>query len=414
MKNMWEEKLSPVVKSIPPSGIRKFFDLVSETRGVISLGVGEPDFVTPWHIREAAIYAIEQGYTMYTSNYGLLELREVIRDDIYKNYEVQYDPRAEILVTVGVSEALDLAMRAVICPGDEVLIPEPSYVSYAPTAVLAGGKPVFMQTTMDNNFVLTPEQVEKSITPRTKVLMISYPNNPTGAVMDRETMLGLAEVAKKHDLIIISDEIYDKLNYTGEQTCMAALPGMRERTILLNGFSKAYAMTGWRIAYAAAHADFISAMTKIHQYSILCTPISAQMAAMEALKNGDTAMKKMVREFNRRRHLVLQGFKDMGLPCFEPGGAFYAFPNIEVTGLSSEEFAEQLLQEAQVATVPGSAFGDAGEGYIRVSYASSIEDISEALRRMGKFVRRRGVFPKKVSTSSGTDFVQKEGICNNV
>lgn len=414
MKSSWSDKLSPAVKSIPPSGIRKFFDLVVETKGVISLGVGEPDFVTPWHIREACIYALERGYTMYTSNYGLLELREAIMQDVLENYGVKYDPRSEILVTVGVSEALDLAMRAVLCPGDEVLIPEPSYVSYGPVTILAGGRPVMMPTTMENGFRLTPQQVEKAITPKTKVLLLSYPNNPTGAVMDRESLLALAEIAKSRDLIVISDEIYDKLTYIGEHTCMASLPGMRERTILLNGFSKAYAMTGWRVAYAAGNADFIGAMTKIHQYSMLCAPITAQMAALEALKNGRSAMKQMVRQYNRRRHLVVQSFKDMGLPCFEPGGAFYAFPQISVTGLSSEEFAEELLKEERVAVVPGNAFGEAGEGFIRVSYAASVDDLSEAFRRMARFVRRRGVFPKKIKGPFSIDLVHKEGICQNL
>ena len=414
MKNSWGDKISPAVRALPPSGIRKFFDLVTETEGVISLGVGEPDFVTPWHIREASIYALEKGYTMYTSNSGLLELREEISKDLYRDYGVQYDPRSELLVTVGVSEALDLAMRAIICPGDEVLIPEPSFVAYAPVATLAGGTPVLMPTSVENDFRLLPEQVESAITPRTKALLLSYPNNPTGAVMDRKSLLALAEIAKSHDLIVISDEIYDKLTYVGEHTCLSSLPGMKERTLLLNGFSKAYAMTGWRVAYAAGNPDFIGAMTKIHQYSIMCAPITAQMAALEALKNGRPAMKRMVQEFSRRRHLVMQSFKDMGLPCFEPGGAFYAFPNISVTGLSSEEFAEQLLKEEQVAVVPGNAFGSAGEGFIRVSYAYSSDDLSEAFRRMTKFVRRRGVFPKKVTGPYSIDFVRKEGICQNL
>ena len=414
MNNSWDDKLSPAVKAIPPSGIRKFFDLVTETKGVISLGVGEPDFVTPWHIREASIYALEKGYTMYTSNSGLLELREEISKDLSGSYGVNYDPRSEILVTVGVSEALDLAMRAIVCPGDEVLIPEPSFVSYAPIVSLAGGTPVPLPTTMENEFRLTPEQVEKAITPNTKALLLSYPSNPTGAVMDRKGLLALAEIAKSHDLIVVSDEIYDKLTYVGEHTCMSSLPGMRDRTILLNGFSKAYAMTGWRVAYAASNPDFIGAMTKIHQYSIMCAPITAQMAAIEALKSGRPAMKRMVQEFSRRRHLVMQSFKEMGLPCFEPKGAFYAFPKTSVTGLSSEEFAEQLLQEEKVAVVPGSAFGNAGEGFIRVSYAYSSDDLSEAFRRMTRFVRRRGVFPRKVIGPSGIDFVQKEGICQNL
>lgn len=411
MKKSWQDKLSPAVKAIPPSGIRKFFDLVAETEGVISLGVGEPDFVTPWHIREACIYALERGYTMYTSNYGLLELREAISRDIYASYGVEYDPRREVLVTVGVSEALDLAMRAVVCPGDEVLIPEPSYVSYAPTVILAGGKPVLMPTTVEEGFRLTPAHLEKALSPRTKVLLLCYPNNPTGAVMDREGLQALAEIAKSRDLIVISDEIYDKLTYVGEHTCMAALPGMRDRTILLNGFSKAYAMTGWRVGYAAGNPDFIGAMTKIHQYSMLCTPITAQMAALEALKNGRSAMKRMIQQYNRRRHLVVQGFKDMGLPCFEPGGAFYAFPQVAVTGLSSEEFAEELLKEEKVAVVPGNAFGAAGEGFVRVSYAASVEDLGEALRRMAAFVRRRGVFPRQVTGPYNINLVPREGIC---
>lgn len=411
MKNSWSDKLSPLVRAIPPSGIRKFFDLVTETEGVISLGVGEPDFVTPWHIREACIYSLEKGHTMYTSNYGLLELREAISRDIQGHYGVQYDPRSEILITVGVSEALDLAMRAIICPGDEVLIPEPSYVSYCPMVTLAGGKPVLMRTTMETGFQLTPEHVEKSITPNTKALLLCYPNNPTGAVMDRETSIAISEIAKQHDLIVIADEIYDKLTYIGEHTCMSSLPGMKERTILLNGFSKSYAMTGWRVAYACGNPDFVGAMTKIHQYSILCAPITAQMAALEALKNGQPAMYKMIQQYNRRRNLVVKSFNDMGLPCFEPGGAFYAFPQVSVTGLSSEQFAEELLKEEKVAVVPGNAFGESGEGFIRVSYAASVEDLGEALRRLSKFIRRRGVFPKKVTYPYAFDFMHKEGIC---
>lgn len=413
MKN-WGDKLSPVVKSMPPSGIRKFFDLVNETEGAISLGVGEPDFVTPWHIREASIYALEKGYTMYTSNCGLIELREEISRDIYHNYGVQYDPRSEILVTVGVSEALDLAMRAIICPGDEVLIPDPSFVSYAPMVALAGGTPVLMPTNMDDQFRLTPQQVESAITPQTKVLLLSYPNNPTGAVMDKKSLLALAEIAQQHDLIVVSDEIYDKLTYEGEHTCLSSLPGMKDRTILLNGFSKAYAMTGWRVGYVTSNADFIGAMTKIHQYAIMCAPITAQMAALEALKNGQKSMRRMVQEFSRRRCLVMRCFKDMGLPCFEPGGAFYAFPQISVTGLSSEQFAEQLLGEEQVAVVPGNAFGASGEGFIRISYAYSVDDLSEAFKRMARFVHRRGVFPRKMAGPFNFDLLPKEGICQNL
>lgn len=391
MTTNWQEMLNPRVRNMPPSGIRRFFDLVTETKGVISLGVGEPDFVTPWHIREACIYSLEKGYTMYTSNLGLLELREAVALDLAGSYGVQYDPRSQILITVGVSEALDLAFRALVCPGEEVLIPEPSYVSYAPGVILAGGVPVMMPTSMENNFQLTAQQVEAAITPRTKALLLCYPNNPTGAVMGREELLKISEVARAHDLIVISDEIYDKLTYIGEHTCLAALPGMQERTVLLNGFSKAYAMTGWRVGYACGNPDFIGAMTKIHQYSMLCTPITAQMAALEALKNGASGMQRMVQQYNRRRHLVMQSFKDMGLPCFEPGGAFYAFPRVAVTGLKSEEFAEELLKEEQVAVVPGSAFGPSGEGFVRISYAASVDDLSEAFRRMARFARRRGV-----------------------
>ncbi|MFZ5596709.1 MAG: aminotransferase class I/II-fold pyridoxal phosphate-dependent enzyme [Bacillota bacterium] len=395
-KNNWSEKINPVVRAIPPSGIRKYFDLAAEMKGVISLGVGEPDFVTPWHIREGCIYSLEKGYTMYTSNQGLLELREEIARDLDVTYGVTYDARRELLVTVGVSEGVDLAMRALVCPGDEVIMPEPSYVSYAPTTTLAGGVPVLVPTCVENDFRLTAESVEKAITPRTKILLLCYPNNPTGAVLRRRDMLEIAEVVRDRDLIVISDEIYDKLTYIGSHTCFASIPGMQDRTVLLNGFSKAYAMTGWRVGYAASNPDFIGAMNKIHQYSMLCAPITAQMAALEALKNGRDGMRKMVQQYNRRRHIVMQAFKEMGLPCFEPGGAFYAFPDISATGLTSEDFAEQLLMEEKVAVVPGSAFGNSGRGYIRCSYAASVDDLGEAFRRMSNFVRRRGVQPKTV------------------
>lgn len=393
----WTGKINPAVRNIPPSGIRKFFDMVAEIKGVISLGVGEPDFVTPWHIREACIYSLEKGYTMYTSNSGLLELREAIAADLEHTYNVKYNPRNEILVTVGVSEALDLAMRALLQPGDEVLIPEPSYVSYAPCTTLAGGVPVFMPTSIENGFRISAEQVQQSITPRTKLLLLCYPNNPTGAVMDRRELQKIAEVAVENDLVVISDEIYDRLTYLERHTCMASLPGMRERTVLLNGFSKAYAMTGWRVGYAAGNPDFIAAMTKIHQYSMLCAPITGQMAALEALKNGKPGMRRMVEHYNRRRNMLIQAFRDMGVPCFEPGGAFYAFPQVSVSGLGSEEFAEELLKEERVAVVPGNAFGPSGEGFARVSYAASLDDLSEALRRMGRFMRKRGVRSRVVS-----------------
>ncbi|WP_027717973.1 aminotransferase class I/II-fold pyridoxal phosphate-dependent enzyme [Desulfovirgula thermocuniculi] len=397
MTSTWHERLNPLVRNLPPSGIRRFFDLVAETKGVISLGVGEPDFVTPWHIREACIYSLEKGYTMYTSNSGLLELRQAIARHLAETYGLFYDPKKEILVTVGVSQGLDLAVRALVGPGDEVLVPEPSYVSYAPVVTLAGGRVVPLPTTVEEEFRLSPQQVEAAITPRTKVLILSYPNNPTGAVMDRRRLLEICEVVKAHDLLVISDEIYDKLTYEGEHTCVASLPGMKERTVLLNGFSKSYAMTGWRIGFACSNAEFIAAMTRIHQYTMLCAPITAQMAALEALRNGHAAMERMVREYNRRRLLVVQAFRDMGLACFEPKGAFYAFPEIRATGLSSEAFAEALLYEEKVAVVPGNAFGASGEGFVRCSYAASTDDLIEALRRIARMVRRRGVRPRVIS-----------------
>ncbi|OAT79745.1 aminotransferase class I/II-fold pyridoxal phosphate-dependent enzyme [Desulfotomaculum copahuensis] len=393
----WSDRLNPVVRDIPPSGIRKFFDLVCETPGVISLGVGEPDFVTPWHIREACIYSLEKGHTMYTSNCGLPELRRAIAGDLAASYGVRYDPGTEILITVGVSEALDLAMRALLSPGDEVLMPEPSYVSYSPTVLMAGGRPVPIATGLEEGFKLAAARVEAAVTPRTKVLLLCYPNNPTGAVMDRQSLLDIAAVAEAHDLVVISDEIYDKLTYDGKHTCVSALPGMKERTILLNGFSKSYAMTGWRIGYACGNPDFIAAMTKIHQYTILCAPITAQKAALEAVTRGGEGMLRMVQQYNRRRHLVMHAFRDMGLPCFEPRGAFYAFPQISATGLTSEDFAADLLREEKVAVVPGNAFGPSGEGFVRCSYAASTEDLGEAFRRMARFVRRRGVRPRIIS-----------------
>lgn len=384
----WSKRISPTVQGIPPSGIRRFFDLVSEMKGVVSLGVGEPDFVTPWHVREACIYSLEKGYTMYTSNWGLLELREEIARHLYKLYGVNYEPRNEVLVTVGVSEGLDLALRAILQPGDEVLIAEPCYVSYSPCTVMAGGVPVPIQAAPENDFRITARQVAGAVTPRTKALMLCYPNNPTGATISRQELLEIAKVVEKHNLIVISDEVYDKLTYVGKHTCFAELPGMWERTILLNGFSKAYAMTGWRMGYACGHPEIIAAMTKIHQYTMLCAPITAQKAALEALQNGCEEMKKMVAAYDQRRRLVLKGFAEIGLPCFEPRGAFYAFPSVKHTGLSSEEFAERLLKEAKVAVVPGDVFGTNGAGHIRCSYAASVENLTEAIERIGKFLRQ--------------------------
>ncbi len=396
MITKWAQRLNPLVNAYPPSGIRKFFDMATEIKDIISLGVGEPDFVTPWHIREASIHSLEMGYTMYTSNQGLSELREEITRDLDGTYGVTYDARREILITVGASEGMDLAMRALLSPGEEVLIPDPAYVSYGPVAIMAGGVPVYMPTSIEHNFRLTPETVEKSITPKTKILLLCYPNNPTGAIMSRRDLQDIAEIVAKHDLLVFSDEIYDRLTYNGEHTCFSSLPGMRERTVLFNGFSKAYAMTGWRIGYVAGNADFIAAMNKIHQYTMLCAPIMAQKAAIEALRNGKPAMRRMIQEYNRRRHVVIQAFKDMGLPCFEPGGAFYAFPDITGTGLSSEEFCEQFIKEESVAVVPGNAFGPSGNGYIRCSYAASMDDLMEAFRRMNRFVKKHGVRPKTI------------------
>ena len=410
----WQDRINPVVRDIPPSGIRRFFDLATEMKGVISLGVGEPDFVTPWHIREACVYSLEKGYTMYTSNNGLLELREEIARDLAETHRITYNPKNEILITVGVSEGLDLALRTILSPGDEVLIPEPSYVSYAPCITLAGGKPVYLKTSVENGFQVTAEMVEKAITPATKVLLLCYPNNPTGATISRERLLEIMEVVKAHDLIVISDEIYEKLTYVGEHTCVSSLPGMRDRTILLNGFSKSYAMTGWRVGYAAGNPDFIAAMKKIHQYTMLCAPITAQIAALEALKNGKNEMKKMIEQYRQRRRLVLHAFEEMGLPCFEPGGAFYAFPEIQMTGLSSEEFAEQLLKEAKVAVVPGNAFGGQGEGFIRCSYATSVNDLTEAFKRMNQFLKRRLGRGRVLKASFGKLEPIKEGKCQSL
>ena len=376
------------VQSIPASGIRKFFDLLASMEGVISLGVGEPDFTTPWHIREAAIHSIEQGYTMYTSNYGTLELRQELARHLARRYEVVYDPRRELMITVGVSEALDLALRALLNPGDEVLVPEPGYVSYMPCTVLAGGEAVPVPTQVEDAFKVSARAIAERLTPRSKVLLLGYPNNPTGAVLEYEELAEIAALVEKHDLLVISDEIYDRLVYEREHTCFASLPGMRDRTILLGGFSKAYAMTGWRIGYAAAPADILEAMLKIHQYGALCAPIMSQMAALEALREGEADVRMMVAEYNRRRKVIVKGLNDIGLDCFEPRGAFYAFPSVARTGMDSDTFAEQLLLEEKVAVVPGSAFGQSGEGHVRCCYATSLDHINEALNRIGNFVRR--------------------------
>lgn len=384
----WSERISPIVSQVPPSGIRRFFDIAAEMEDVISLGVGEPDFVTPWSIRESCVYGLEQGYTSYTANRGLLELRQEIVNLHENRYDISYDATKDVLVTVGVSEALDIALRAVLSPGDEVLIPEPCYVSYSACTIMAGGKAVPVPAKIENEFRVTPADLEAHVTPKTKVLLIGYPNNPTGAVMSRSDLLAVAEFAEKHDLIVISDEIYGDLTYgVEEHVCFSSLPGMKDRTILLNGFSKAYAMTGWRIGYALSNPAFISAMTKIHQYTMLCAPITAQIAAVEALRHGEKYMKKMVSEYDKRRRLIYDGLTKMGLECFEPKGAFYIFPSIKSTGYTSEEFAEKLLMSEHVALVPGNAFGSCGEGYVRCSYATSIDKISEALSRIENFLK---------------------------
>jgi aminotransferase len=380
--------ISKRVESISPSGIRKFFDILSTMEGAISLGVGEPDFTTPWNVSEAGIYSIEKGYTMYTSNKGLLELRQELARHLHSHYGLEYDPETEILITVGVSEGLDLAIRSIINPRDEVLSPDPTFVSYGPCTVLAGGTFVPVPTTVENEFKVKAADIEKRVTDRTKAILIGYPNNPTGTVMGRDELTEVAEVAQRHDLIVVSDEIYNRLVYGVEHTCFATLPNMKERTILLGGFSKAYAMTGWRVGYAAAIPEIIEAMTKVHQYTMLCAPIIAQMAAIEALRTGEAAVKEMVADYDRRRRVMVKGLNDVGLACFEPKGAFYCFPSVKATGLSSEEFAEQLLVEEKVAVVPGQAFGECGEGYVRCCYATALSDIEEALRRMGRFVER--------------------------
>ena len=380
--------LSDKVLDIKPSGIRKFFDIVSEMKDAISLGVGEPDFETPWHIREEGIYSLEKGRTVYTSNSGLLELRKEIVNYLNRKVHVNYDPRREVLITVGGSEAIDLALRAMLNPGDEVLIPQPCYVSYLPCCQLADGVPVFINLKEENQFRLTAQELRDAITPKSKILVLPFPNNPTGAVMTREDLEAIAEVIIEKDLFVISDEIYSELTYLGEHVSIASLPGMRERTILINGFSKAYAMTGWRLGYAAGPQYILEQMTKIHQFAIMCAPTTSQYAAIEALKNGDEDVARMRDAYDQRRHFVLSRLHEMGLQCFEPYGAFYAFPSIARFGLSSDEFATRFLKEEKVAIVPGTAFGDCGEGFLRLSYAYSIENLKEALGRLERFVQR--------------------------
>ncbi|MDQ6422998.1 aminotransferase class I/II-fold pyridoxal phosphate-dependent enzyme [Paenibacillus sp. LHD-117] len=380
------EYLSPLVRGIKPSGIRRFFDLVSTRKDVITLGVGEPDFVTPWHVREAAVYALETGKTQYTSNAGMPELREAICQYLNYSFDVEYNPASEVIVTVGGSEAIDLALRALIAPGDEILIPEPCYISYSPITALSGGVPVGIETFAADEFKLTAEALRKAITPRSKVLILCYPSNPTGGIMTYEDWLPIAKVVEENDLIVISDEIYAELTYGSKHVSFAAVPGMKDRTILVSGFSKAFAMTGWRLGYMCGHPELLSAMLKIHQYTVMCAPIMAQYAALEALHHGLEEKDRMVESYNQRRRLVVKGFRDIGLECHEPQGAFYAFPSVASTGLSSEVFAQRLLEEAGVAAVPGDVFGLGGEGHLRCSYATSVTQLTEAIERIGNFV----------------------------
>jgi len=381
-------RISERVEELSPSGIRKFFDLLAGMEDVISLGVGEPDYATPWHISEAAISGIERGYTMYTSNKGMRELRDELSRYLEARYGLDYHPSTEILITVGVSEGLDLALRTIVNPGDEVVSPEPTYVAYRSCTTLAGGVFVPVPARVENSFKVKAADIRKRLTPRTRALLLGYPNNPTGAVMDKRDLEEIAALAHERDLMVISDEIYDHLVYGVKHTPFASLPEMKESTILLGGFSKAYAMTGWRIGYAAGPEDIIAAMMKIHQYTMMCVPIMSQMAAIEALKSGGPSVKEMVADYDRRRRVMVKGLNAIGLTCFEPKGAFYAFPSISVTGLSSEDFAEKLLVEERVAVVPGSAFGKSGEGFIRCCYATALDEIKEALERMGRFVER--------------------------
>ena len=381
------DPLSSKIKQIKPSGIRKFFDIVSEMKDAISLGVGEPDFDTPWHIREEGIYSLEQGRTFYTSNAGLKELKVEIAAYLERRFNLHYDPVSEIMVTVGGSEAIDGAFRAMLDPGDEVLIPQPCYVSYEPCVILADGVPVIIELKEEDNFKLTKEQLLEHITEKTKILVLPFPNNPTGAVMTREDLKEIAEVVIEKDLFVLSDEIYAELTYNGNHVSIAEFPGLKERTIVINGFSKAYAMTGWRLGYACAPKEILSQISKIHQYAIMCAPTNSQYAAIEALKNGNPDVERMRTAYNQRRNYLMKAFKEMGLPCFEPFGAFYIFPCIKKFGMTSEEFATRLLQEVKIAVVPGTAFGDCGEGFLRISYAYSIEDLKEALGRIERFIK---------------------------
>lgn len=380
--------LSDKITNIKPSGIRKFFDIVSEMEDAISLGVGEPDFDTPWHIRDEGIYSLEKGKTFYTSNAGLKELRQEICNYYGRKQGVVYNPLTETLVTVGGSEGIDLALRCMLNPGDEVIIPTPCYVSYEPCTVMADGVPVILPLKNENQFRLTPEELEGAITEKTKVLILAFPNNPTGAIMEKEDLEAIAPIIEKHDLFVISDEIYSELSYKSKHVSICSIPGMRERTIIINGFSKAYAMTGWRLGYALGPETIIKQMIKLHQFAIMCAPTTSQYAAIEALKNGEEDVIEMTEAYNQRRRYLMNEFKEMGLPCFEPFGAFYVFPSIKEFGMTSEEFALKFLEEEKVAVVPGTAFGDCGEGFLRISYAYSIDDLKVAIGRLKSFIEK--------------------------
>lgn len=380
--------LAESVVNIKPSGIRKFFDIVSEMKDAISLGVGEPDFDTPWHIRDEGIYSLEKGRTFYTSNSGLKDLKQEICNYIKRTQNVEYNADTDVLVTVGGSEAIDIGFRAMINPGDEVLIPQPSYVSYEPCAILAGAKPVIINLKAENEFRLTAEELLEKITDKTKILVLPFPNNPTGSIMEREDLEKIAKVIIEKDIFVMSDEIYAELTYKDKHISITSIPGMKERTILINGFSKAYAMTGWRLGYACGPKEIIQQMTKIHQYAIMCAPTTSQYAAIEALKNGDDDVKMMRQSYNQRRRFLMNSFREMGLECFEPFGAFYVFPCIKEFGMTSEEFATKFLMEEKVATVPGTAFGDSGEGYLRISYAYSLDTLKIAMERLKSFITR--------------------------
>ena len=380
--------LSKTIVEIKPSGIRKFFDIVSEMKDAISLGVGEPDFDTPWHVRDEGIYSLEKGRTFYTSNAGLMELKEEISNYLDRRCHVHYNPKNEIIVTVGGSEGIDIAMRAMLDPGDEVLIPQPSYVSYEPCCILAGGKPVIIELKAENEFRLTKQELLDAITDKTKLLVLPFPNNPTGAIMEKEDLEAIAEVIIEKDIFVLSDEIYSELSYKGDHVSITTIPGMKERTILINGFSKAYAMTGWRLGYACGPKEIIEQMLKIHQFAIMCAPTTSQYAAVEAMRNGDEDVAQMREAYNQRRRYLMHAFKEMGLECFEPYGAFYVFPCIKEFGMTSEEFATRFLEEEKVAVVPGTALGDCGEGFLRISYAYSLDNLKVALNRLAHFVFR--------------------------